>query len=99
MRARNAPLAPELSMAIGLVWGHLNAGQFESAYSLGQVCLRIWPQERRLALMRAYAQVELDGEADGQTQEVLQGSDCPDWLAIVARRAGQQTEFKENHVK
>ena len=87
MRLRAAPLPNELSIAIGLVWGQLNASQFEPAYALGKVCLRIWPDERRLALMVAYAQVELYDEADAQTLAVLRGADCPDWLAIVARRA------------
>lgn len=87
MRTRGAPLPSELSMAIGLVWGLLNAGQFEPAYVLGKVCLRIWPRERRLELMLAYAQVELYDEPDAHTLEVLGGADCPQWLAIVARRA------------
>lgn len=86
-RARHAPLPGELSTAIGLVWGHLSTGQFAPAYALGKVCLRIWPQESRLALLVAYAQVELYDEPDAHTLAVLRGADCPDWLAIVARRA------------
>lgn len=78
----------EVVTAIGLVWGHLNAQQFTEAYTLGKVCAAIWPQEERLAMMVAYAQVELFDYPDAATMAILRSGQCPEWLAVVARRAG-----------
>lgn len=90
MRTRNEQRQgpAEVITAIGLVWGHLNAQQFSDAYTLGKVCMAIWPQEERLAMMVAYAQVELFDHPDAATMAVLHSGRCPEWLAVVARRAG-----------
>lgn len=89
LRPRHAPMPLDLSVAIGLLWGHLNTGQFEQAYRLGRVCRRIWPEEERLALLQAYAQVELFDGPDEETEAVLARSGgCPSWTAVLARRCG-----------
>lgn len=89
LRQRHAPMPLDLSVAIGLLWGHLNTGQFEQAYRLGRVCRRIWPEEERLALLQAYAQVELFDGPDEDTEAVLaRTGGCPDWTAVLARRRG-----------
>lgn len=46
----------DLVMAIGLVWGHLNARQFEEASLLAKGCLHVWPEEPNLTLMFFYAE-------------------------------------------
>jgi hypothetical protein len=80
----------ELALAIGLVWGHLNAGQFEEAYDLAQGCMRVWPTESRLTLMSAYAAVELLEPLDDETLAILHEAECRDWATLILRRA-------ENH--
>lgn len=87
----------EVVTAIGLVWGHLNAQQFSEAYTLGKVCTAIWPQEERLAMMVAYAQVELFDHPDAATMAVLRSGQCPEWLAVVARRAGVRLTDAAGH--
>jgi hypothetical protein len=82
-------MAADLSVAIGLLWGHLNTRQFAQAYRLGVVCRRIWPDEERLALLVAYAQVELFDGPDDDTRRLLDGAPaCPAWNAVLARRCG-----------
>ena len=46
----------DLVMAIGLVWGHLNARQFEEASLLAKGCLHVWSEEPNLTLMFFYAE-------------------------------------------
>jgi hypothetical protein len=87
-RARREALPAELGIAIGLIWGHLNTGRFEPAYLLGRVCRRIWPDDERLALLLAYAQVELFDEPDDALLILLGNNACPDWAALLARRCG-----------
>jgi hypothetical protein len=77
----------ELTIAIGLVWGHLNACQFEEAYQLARGCLRVWPEEKRLVIMAAYAAVELLEPLDEKTLTVLQAAECKEWAGLVLRRA------------
>jgi hypothetical protein len=77
----------ELTVAIGLVWGHLGVCQFEEAYRLAQGCLRIWPEETRLIVMLAYAAVELLVPLDEKTLAVLNTAGCKDWEDLVLRRA------------
>jgi hypothetical protein len=90
-RRDQRPACDEVGTAIGLVWGHLNALQYEQAYQLGKVCMALWPEEERLALLVAYAQVELFDKPDAATAAVLQRAQCPDWAALVARRSGAFT--------
>ena len=87
LRQRHTPMEVDLSVAIGLLWGHLNTSQFARAYRLGQVCRRIWPDEERLALLVAYAQVELFDSPDQETRDLLaRDAACPSWSAVLARR-------------
>lgn len=77
----------ELVVAMGLVWGHLSARQFEQADVLARGCLRIWPEERRLILMAAYAAVELSQDLDERIRTILLETDCKEWTELVMRRA------------
>ncbi|MEN3293125.1 MAG: hypothetical protein V7642_2378 [Burkholderiales bacterium] len=79
-------MSSELTTAIGLVWGHLNACQFEEAYQLARGCLRVWPEEKRLIVMSAYAAVELLEPLDEKTIAVLQ-TENKEWAELVLRRA------------
>ncbi|HYD63144.1 MAG TPA: hypothetical protein VEC35_22510 [Noviherbaspirillum sp.] len=81
----------ELAIAIALVWGHLNAGQMEDAAQLARGCLGIWPQEKRLAVMAAYAAVELGEPLDAQTVSLLNEAGCEEWARLVIRRAEERT--------
>jgi hypothetical protein len=82
---------PELVIAIGLVWGHLNARQFEEAHALAKGCLRIWPDDRSLALMAAYAAAELLEPVDVRTLAGLRDATNENWIQLVLRRAEKQT--------
>ncbi|MBB3121949.1 hypothetical protein [Pseudoduganella violacea] len=57
-------MAGELTVAIGLVWGHIGAMQHEDAYALARACLGLWPGERHLLLLAGFAGVELGYPAD-----------------------------------
>lgn len=80
-------MSDELAIAIGLVWGHLSAGQMEDAAQLARGCLGIWPEEKRLAVMAAYAAVELGEPLDAATVSILNEAGCVEWARIVIRRA------------
>lgn len=79
-------MQPELALAIGLVWGHLQARQYEEAYKLARGCLRLWPQEQRLILMEAYASVELLEPLHQAVMKVLDNTECIEWAELVKRR-------------
>jgi hypothetical protein len=79
--------------AIGLVWGHLNARQFEEAYSLAKGCMRVWPEDRSLALMYAYAAAEVLEPVDERTLEGLRDPACEDWIRLVMRRAEMRADL------
>ena len=89
MIARQGAAAPshELGLAIGLVWGHLRAGQHEAAWQLARGCLRVWPDDARLASMAAYAQTELYQDVDPAILDCLERLSDPRWAALVRRRA------------
>ena len=77
----------DLVMAIGLVWGHLNARQFEEAYLLARGCLQVWPDERNLLLMHAYAAAEMLEPFDLSALAALDDPACAEWVRLVGRRA------------
>lgn len=77
---------PELTLAIGLIWGHLNTRQVEDAYDLARGCIQVWPDDARLRLMYAYAAVELQKPLDEQTRAALERSQCKEWAMLVKRR-------------
>jgi hypothetical protein len=94
---RRAAMPEELTLAIGLVWGHLNANQFEQADQLVRGCLRIWPEEKNLTLMAAYAAVELACPLDHKTIAVLQAADCKEWADLVLlRNKNTQKNLSQN---
>lgn len=78
---------PELTMAVGLIWGYLNVSQFDKAYTLAKGCLRIWPDEHRLLLMAAYAAVELMEPLDDRMRDALSKPHCKKWADLVLSRA------------
>ncbi|WEF32221.1 hypothetical protein [Pseudoduganella chitinolytica] len=88
------PLRDELTVATGLIWGHLNAQQPEEAYELARGCLQLWPDNRALALMAAYAAVELAEPVDLAAlrrhagTDPARAADEEAWIALIARRAG-----------
>ncbi|MFC7518738.1 hypothetical protein ACFQUU_27375 [Herbaspirillum sp. GCM10030257] len=84
----------ELIIAIGLVWGHLNSSQFEEAWQLAKACLHIWPDEPRLAMMYAYAAVEVLEPLDDRMRALLSQGRCPEWEALVLRRADMHNKAK-----
>lgn len=79
-------MQPELALAIGLVWGHLQSCQYEEAYKLAKGCLRLWPQEHRLILMAAYASVELLEPLAPEMVAVLDKTECTAWAERVRLR-------------
>lgn len=88
-KVKSEEIQPELVFAIGLVWGHLSARQFEEAYLLAKGCLRVWPEDRSLALMSAYAAAEVLEPVDERKLAGLRDSSSEDWIRLVLRRATQ----------
>ena len=91
MTTGSETMPEELAIAIGLVWGHLSAGQIEDAAKLARGCLGIWPHEKRLLVMAAYAAVELGEPLDARTVRILNEADCSEWARLVIRRARGRT--------
>jgi len=91
-KVKKEVMQAELVIAIGLVWGHLNARQFEEAYSLAKGCMCIWPEDRSLALMFAYASAELLEPVDQQKLTRLRDSASEEWIGFVLRRAENHAE-------
>ncbi|RZI42195.1 hypothetical protein EGT07_13300 [Herbaspirillum sp. HC18] len=81
----------ELTLAIGLVWGHLNVQQYEEAYHLAKGCLRIWPEDSYLLVMAAYAAAELLEPLDERMLAALKNTECKEWANLVFLRAGLQS--------
>ena len=87
-KIKRETMPDELVLATGLVWGHLNARQFEEAYQLAQGCLRIWPEDKGLIFMSAYAAAEVLEPLDQTRLATLRNPECEDWITLVLRRAG-----------
>jgi len=86
-RKRTTEAMPdELQLALGLVWGHLNAYQYEPAYDLACGCLQLWPGEVRLQLMRDYAAAELMEPVDQARLRALRTPENRQWVDLVLRR-------------
>ena len=84
-------MSVDQTMAIGLIWGHLSARQFEEAYLLAKGCLRVWPDERNLLLMHAYAAAEVLEPIHVDKLLAIQDPDCQEWIQLVLRRAGPES--------
>lgn len=83
--ARNEPaMTGELGAAIGLVWGHIGAMQHAQAHALASACLELWPGERHLQLLAAYAATELGQTAD--LAALRQDFGAQPCLDLIARR-------------
>lgn len=88
---RRAGMSADKVMAIGLVWGHLSARQFEEAFLLAQGCLRVWPDERNLLLMHAYAAAEVLEPLHVDKLLAIKDPECQGWIRLVLRRAGLES--------
>ena len=77
---------PERQLAIGLVWGHLNAYQHERAYDLAVGCLQLWPEDPWLRLMGDYAAAELMEPVDEERLRALRTPENGPWVDLVLRR-------------
>jgi hypothetical protein len=86
-REKRVETQDELVVAIGLVWGHLNARQFEEAYSLAKGCLKIWPDDRALVLMSSYAAAEMLEPVDQDKLQTVRDAASEGWVRLVLRRA------------
>lgn len=88
MRRKRLPdaMSPEQQLAITLVWGHLNAYQYEPAYELAEGCLQIWPDDVQLQLMRDYAAAELLEPVDQDRLRALRTPANQEWVDLVLRR-------------
>ena len=86
-RIRRPAPAPEIALAVGLVWGHLNARQFDAAYHLARGCSSLWPDDERFTLMAAYAAVELAAPLEDSMVHAMKTSDCLAWTSLIWRRA------------
>jgi hypothetical protein len=85
-KLKRADMPADLVMAIGLVWGHLAARQFEEAYLLAKGCMRVWPDDRNLILMHAYAAAEVLEPVDTGKLLAVRDAACEEWIQLVLRR-------------
>ena len=85
-RVPRETMADELQLAIGLVWGHLNAYQYEEAHQLASGCLQLWPDEPRLFMMAAFAAAELLEPVDRERLLAVRTPQNQAWIALVLRR-------------
>jgi hypothetical protein len=85
-KLKRADMPADLVMAVGLVWGHLAARQFEEAFLLAKGCLRVWPNDRNLILMQAYAAAEVLEPVDTTALLAVRDAACEDWIRLVLRR-------------
>lgn len=92
MRAKlnREEMAADLVMAIGLVWGHLRARQFEEAFLLAKGCLQVWPGERNLILMHSYAAAEVLEPIDMERLLGARSAASEEWIRLVMRRAAPE---------
>jgi hypothetical protein len=89
-------MPPELQLAIGLVWGHLNAYQYEEAYELALGCLQLWPDDDKLQLMCDHAAAEVMEPINVARLRSLRNAVNADWIALVLRRAGSVAASRIN---
>ena len=93
-RSVSHPLQDELTMAVGLVWGHLNAQQLQAAWDLAQGCLQLAPGHRALTLMANYAAAELGKPVDlaalhsPAADDPANAASVHSWIALIEHRAG-----------
>lgn len=85
--SKREEMPDELVLALGLVWGHLNARQFEQAYTLARGCLRVWPHDRGLNLMHAYAAAEMLEPVNHSMLNSMATADCKEWIELVLCRS------------
>jgi len=86
-RTKPAEMQGDLVIAIGLVWGHLRARQFEEAWLLAKGCLHVWPKEPNLMLMASYAAAEVLEPIDFEALEAISTPANAEWIRLVRRRA------------
>jgi len=90
-RIKRSSMSSDLVIAIGLVWGHLRARQFEEAWQLANGCLRVWPKEPNLMLMAAYAAAEMLEPFDFDALDEIRTPANAEWIRLVRRRAEDRT--------
>ena len=93
-RKKRVRAAPEQALAIGMIWGHLNARQFDDAYQLARGCAMLWPDDQRLALMAAYAAVELAAPLKDDMVQAMKTAECVAWTSLIWRRAYSPGELE-----
>ncbi len=86
-KIKRPEMPTDLILAIGLVWGHLTARQFEEAYLLAKGCLRVWPDDRSLILMASYAAAEVLEPINADKLAAVKDPACAEWVKLVMRRA------------
>ncbi|MEB0136388.1 hypothetical protein QN362_13680 [Actimicrobium sp. CCC2.4] len=86
-RKKRVSFPSEIALAIGLIWGHLNARQMEDAYQLACGCAALWPDDSRFALMASYAAVELAAPLEDFMLDALKNTGSTPWTKLIWRRA------------
>jgi|SRR5450830_1935337 len=94
MRQKRQPdgMQPELLTALGLVWGHLNAYQYEAAYELSSGCLQLWPNDEKLRLMHDLAAAEVLESVDQRRLRAMRTPENAAWVDLVLRRLQYQQD-------
>jgi hypothetical protein len=77
----------ELTIALGLVWGYVHTGQFESAHRLARGCLEVWPGCRPLHAMAALAAIEGGWPVEQDIEAMARSIECRSFGAMILHRA------------
>lgn len=85
----------ELVIAIGLIWGHLNTRQFDSAYTLTRACLQLWPENPQLQLLASYATVESGHPLEVSIATLLNKAESKSWASRILQRTRKALSFGE----
>lgn len=85
-RPSRTEMPDEQQLAIGLVWGHLNAYQYEEAFDLAAGCLELWPDNVKLRLMCDFAAAEILEPVDRQRLLALRTPENGEWVDLILRR-------------
>jgi hypothetical protein len=81
------PVPPEFATTVGLIWGYLKAFMYKPAYTLASAGTLIWPGNKQILLLGAYAAIESRQAVSSEMANALQELESPEWMPVIVRRA------------
>ena len=92
-RGQQAFINHDLGTAVGLIWGHLKARQFDDAYTLASACMQLWPGDANLRILQSYAAIEIGLWLDDETMDFLRSMGGVDCAGQLLRKAELHRNF------